>query len=178
MIHETLKEIGYKNIISEYLWTNEGNTYLDVSKKPKDLIDSLEITYKNYNESPKYYKEFWERRKREKNEKIVYQTIKEIKQEMIDSVNVIVERKIVNDTLLNLLSFEYPQRELTNEESNELLKYLMKIGLHESAYNLISGENKEFEEVKWNRNVEEIVEELEESNTFDNLNPWFLDDTK
>ena len=177
MIHETFKKIGYKNLIHEDLWTSDWNTYLDVSKKPKDLIDSLEITFENQESSPKYYKEFWERRKKEGNDKIVYQVIAEIKKEMI---GVVIDQKseIVNDTLFNLLSFEYPPRKLADKEANKLLEYLIRVGLHESAYNLASGENYEFEEFKWERKLEEIMNDLNETEDKLNLSPWYQDNTK
>lgn len=178
MTHETLKKIGYKNLISKELWTSEWNTYLDVSKTPKNLIDSLEITFKNHNSSPKYFKEFWERRINEDNEKIVYQVIREIKQIMIDSIEVDHDNKLINDTLFNLLSFEYPPRELKMEEANDLLEYLIKIGLHESAYNLISGENIEFEKVNWNHNIDDVVKLLNVSQNNNTIFPWYSDNSK
>lgn len=178
MIHETLKKIGYKNLIHEELWTSEWNTYLDVSKKPKDLIDSLEITFENQESSPKYYREFWTRRKKEGNDKIVYQVVAEIKKEMIDSITVNLKSEIANDTLFNLLAFEYPPRKLTDKEANKLLEYLIKIGLHESAYNLVSGENIEFEDVNWNSEIEDVLKELTETEISNSFSPWFQDDVK
>ncbi len=178
MTHETFKKIGYKNLISEELWTSDWNTYLDVSKTPENLIDSLEITFKNHKGSPKYFREFWERRINEGNEKIVYQVIKEIKQIMIDSLEVDRDDKLINDTLFNLLSFEYPQRELKTDEANDLLEYLIKIGLHVSAYNLISGENTKFEEVNWNRNIDDVVKLLNVSQNNNTIFPWYSDNSK
>lgn len=176
MIHETFKKIGYKNLIDEDLWTDEWNPYLDVKKKPKNLIDSLELTFENHEISSKYYKEFWERRKKEGNEKEVYKVINEIKQILIEDERIDYDEQIVNDTLEQLLKFKYPERKLTNKESNKLLNYLIEIGLHKSAYNLISGEHYEFDTVKWKKKKTELIELLHESDLY--IIPWYEDNTK
>ena len=176
MLHETFKQIGYKNLVSDEQWTSDWNWYIDVNKSPKNLIDSLELTFEVYNESPKYYREFWLRRMKEKNEEVVYHVIREIKQIMSDELGEDVDIEMINDTLETLLSFEYPERELTNDESNKLLQYLLEIGLHKSAYNLISGENGRFEDVKWNKSEGDIIRLLLETQSYQR--PWFEDDTK
>ncbi len=178
MLHETFKKIGYKNLINHEDWISEWNWYLDVSKSPKNLIDSLEITYNNLNDSPKYYQEFWKRRKHEGNTEIVYKIIKEVKQELLDSLEIPFNKNVVNDTLFNLLLFEYPLRELNDKEANEHLNYLIKIGLHESAYNLISGENIKYENVNWNRTIKEVIKDLIRKENENQYSPWFQDDVK
>ena len=65
ILHETFKKIGYNNLISNDEWKDDWNWWLDVKKSPKHLIDSLEITFENYQEAPKYYREFLERRNKE-----------------------------------------------------------------------------------------------------------------
>ncbi len=178
-LHETFKKFGYRNIFDEEVWNDDWNWYLDVSKSPKNLFDSLELTYMNSSKSPKYYQEFWERRKKEKNDETVIKVVKEINQIMnTDIVHVKVRNEIVNDTLLNLLSFEFPQREVIDEEANLLLKYLIKIGLHESAYNLINEEYLKYENVKWEVNKENILSQLIKVKTANQLDPWFNDNVK
>lgn len=176
MLHETFKKIGYQNLINEEVWTNSGIWYLDVKKSPKNLIDSLELTHSDYKKASKYYREFWQRRKNEGNDETVYQVVKEIKQIMIDQVKLDYKQEIVNDTLEHLISIEYPLRKITNEEANRLLDYLIEIGLHQSAYNLITGENLKFWDVKWDRNKENVFILLNESESYQR--PWFEDDTK
>ncbi len=106
MLHETFKKIGYQKLMNEDTWISDWNWFLDVSKSPKNLIDSLEMTYSDLEDAPKYYREFWERRKVEKNHKTVYQVVREIKYIMIDSVELEFNNEVVNDTLANLISFE------------------------------------------------------------------------
>lgn len=176
MIHETFKKIGYNNLISKEDWESDWNWYLDVSKSPKNLIDSLELTFIEIEESPKYYKEFWGRRKSEGNDATVYKIVKEIKQIMNEGSDLEVNHEIINDTLAKLISYEFPERKLTPGEANSLLHYLIEIGLHESAYNLISGENSGFEEVNWNIDKDSVLKVLIKSEL--NPRPWFEDNTK
>jgi hypothetical protein len=176
MIHETLKKIGYKNLIQEEEWADNWVWYLGVNKNPRNLIDSLELTFANFEESPTYYQEFWQRRQKERNKEVVYKVIQEIKKIMTENAELTINQELVNDTLVQLIKYEYPLRQLTNEEGNELLDYLIQIGLHGSAHNLISGENKSIENVKWNKSKEEILKLLNESEEYPRL--WFQDDTK
>ena len=176
MLHETFKKIGYENIISELDWNYEWNWYLDVNKSPKNLIDSLEITYHDYQIAPKYFKEFWERRIEENNQEVVYQVVSEIKRIKIEKEKIEVNQNLVNDTLERLILFEFPRRKLTDEEANQHLEYLIEIGLHESAYNLISGERNSYMEVKWNKSIDNVIMSLNRSETY--KRPWFEDDSK
>ena len=176
MLHETFKKIGYKNLISEVDRVNDWNWYLDVNKSPKHLIDSLELTYSNFQESSKYYREFWQRRIDEKNDKIVYRVVKEIKQILIADEIIGINRESVNDTLFQLMSIEYPERKLTENESDSLLNYLVEIGLHQSAYNLVSSENGQIWNEEWDKKEGEILQFLRKSETYQR--PWFEDNTK
>ena len=176
MLHETFKKIGYENLIKQEQLEDDWNWWLDVKKSPKILIDSLEITYNDYEESPKYYREFWQRRMNEENDKTAYKVVSEIKQILINEERIDFESKFVNDTLFNLMTFEYPERELSDRESNQLLNYLIEIGLHHSAYNLASGENGKFWNTKWEKDEKGILKSLKESES--NQRPWFEDDTK
>ena len=175
MLHETFKKIGYANLIEQEQWEDDWNWWLDVKKSPKTLIDSLEITYNNYEESSLYYKEFWQRRVNEENDKAVYKVVSEIKQILINQEQIDFDSDAVNDTLFNLMAFEYPIRDLSDKESNQLLDYLIEIKLHKSAYNLISRENGKFLNTKWENNENEVMQLLIESEF--NQRPWFEDNT-
>lgn len=178
MLHETFKKIGYTNLISEEEWVGDWNWYLDVNRSPKNLIDSLELTYENSEEFPKYYQEFWQRREKEGNSETVIKVVQEIKRIMSDNTEFSIKNEITNDTLFNLLAFEFPIRELKNEDANLHLDYLIRIGFHESAYNLISGENMAYENISWNKKFEDVLKELKETEKFNHQSPWFQDDTK
>lgn len=176
MLHETFKKLGYKNLIKQEQWESDWNWWLDVKHSPKNLIDSLELTYKDYKESPEYYREFWQRRINEENDKTVYKVVNEIKQILIVEEQIEFDSKSVNDTLFNLMTFEYPERELSDKESNQLLNYLIEIELHKSAYNLVSGENGKFWNTQWEKEEKEVIKLLQESES--NHRPWFEDNTK
>lgn len=176
MVHETFKKIGYETLLSQGQWEDYWNWWLDVKNSPENLIDSLEITYNEYEESPKYYQEFWQRRIKEGNDKVAYKIVSEIKQIMLDRKQLEFDSESVNDTLFKLMTFEYPERDLSNGKSNRLLNYLIEIGLHESAYNIVSGENGKFEKTIWEKDKSATIKLLKESTKYQR--PWYQDDTK
>lgn len=177
MLHETFKKIGYQNIMTKEKWNSEWNPYLDIKKSPKNLVDSLILTFENTAESPKYYKEFWERRKKEENKDTVFQVIKEIQQIMLGESEISIKEQMVNDTLKQLVSFVIPKRKVQDEEARQHLEYLINIGLHESAYNLISGENMRYSNVTWKQDKTAVMDQLITSEN-NPKRPWFEDDTK
>lgn len=177
MLHETFKKIGYQKLISNYKWTeNPSTSYAYVNHSLKNLIDSLEITYSNPEDAPKYYREFWQRRRVEKNIEAVYQVISEVKKIMVYGEELEINEEKVNDTLLTLLSFEYPERRLTDAEANEQLDYLIAIGFHQSAYNLITGERAGYEGVKWVMKKEDVLKQIKPSAIYQRA--WLEDNTK
>jgi len=178
MLHETFKKIGYKNLVSDEEWNSGSMWGLDIWKQPVNFVDSLILTFNNTAQAPIYYQEFWKRRKSEGNEEVVYRVVKEIQQIITGNGAYVSNAKIVNDTLHRLLHFEYPQRKLTDTEANKHLEYLIQIGLHASAYNLVSfeHESQNIREVKWNRKEEKLITILQRSDTYQR--PWFEDNTK
>ena len=176
MLHETFKKVGYDNLMSKSDWSDEWVWYLNIRKTPGNLIDSLEMTYSDLKGAPEYYKKFWKRREKEENKEVVYQIIREIKQVKNGKGGTEVDPRAVNDTLEQLVSFEYPKRDLTDAEANDFLAYLIKIGLHQSAYNVVSDQNSRFTDISWNRPKEEVIRELSESDIYQR--PWIEDDTK
>jgi len=177
MLHETFKKIGYEKILTQSIWSS--NPFLEfsyINKSIENIVDSLESTYANFQDSPKYYKEFWLRRYSENNEKETYKVLNEVKQIMFEKKQIDIYDELVNDTLQVLLSFEYPKRQITNEIANEHLEYLINIGLHQSAFNIISGEVYKYSEIKWKRSKKGLIQQLRKSES--HQNPWFADDTK
>jgi len=106
MLHETFKKIGYNNLVNRDLWEGKGYWYLDVNKSPQNWIDSLELTYSNFEFAPKYYREFWQRRKVDNNDKVVYNVVREIKQIFIDNGELDYSQALVNDTLNRLKTIQ------------------------------------------------------------------------
>ena len=73
MIHETFKRFGYMELIGSQL--NENPLIIQgiyINNKPYNLIDSLIIAFDNKELEVKYYREFWLRREKEKNDSLVY----------------------------------------------------------------------------------------------------------
>ena len=79
-IHETFKKVGYVNLISDNLIFDNPVLIQDIyiNKQGSHLLDSLELSYKDLNIKDKYFREFWQRRKAEKNDSVVYIIIKDI----------------------------------------------------------------------------------------------------
>ncbi len=184
MLHETFKKIGYKKLLTDFdssqtLFYGLSSFYLDINKSFKTLVDSLELTYSNYEAAPKYYKEFWRRRVVEKNEAAVYRVLKEVKLEMLENEQLKFDETRVNDTLYNLLSYEVPKRKLSESERQIFLNYLKDIGLHQSIENVITGENDHFDSSKLAHSSYEILEKLTVVNANSTASiTWFEDNTK
>lgn len=177
MLHETFKKFGYDILLTECNWKDEPTLAVGyINNSIYNLIDSLETTYQDYKNAPKYYKEFWERRENEKNNEAVYKVISEVKNIVIDKKTVPQEVSMINDTLVQLLSIEFKEEPITNEDANQALEYLIQIGLHQSAYNWRSGEYLLIESINWERSLDTIKTMLIESEN--NVYPWFPDTNK
>jgi hypothetical protein len=175
MVHETFKKIGYRNLIDMNL-LNE-NPFIAqgvyINRPLRQIIDSLEITYRLDNIQEKYYREFWQRRKAEHNDSIVYVIVKEVKASFKNMVAPAFNNDLVNDTLYNLAFIEYRGDTLNSTIATDNFLRLKNFGFHQSAYNLLY-ETSEYENVKWNR--DSLKSKLTRSDNF--IFPWFQDDTK
>jgi hypothetical protein len=180
MIHETIKKFGYMKLIHDDLLFDNPLIIQDIYIKRKgiDLLDSLELTYNQPNITEKYYNEFWERRKMERNDSIVFVIIKEInfaiKNKMGSGIlSLKANPTNVNDTLLQLLQIEFSHDTLTELVAMNDLKVLKELGFHHSVYNLLF-ENYKYQNLDLNR--DSIVQTLTTSQ--DNTDAWFQDNTK
>jgi hypothetical protein len=178
-IHETFKKIGYNNLIGQLL-SDEPVIIQDIyiNKTGYKLIDSLVLTYKDRNKGTKYYKEFWARREKEKNDSAVFIIVSDIqysyKTKMTSgTLQLQANNSKLNDTLKNLLEIEYRYDTLTSELARQDFETLKRLGFHQSAYNLLY-ESYKYQDIKWNR--DSLVKTLKLSNKF--IYPWFQDDTK
>ncbi|SNR37821.1 hypothetical protein [Lutibacter flavus] len=175
IIHETFKKFGYENL--EKLINKYDNEFLIeniyIKRNFDNLIDSLELSYKNLKTENKYYVEFWERRKKEKNDSIVYEIIREIKSQKENNEKLICDNRFVNDTLFDLLKIEFYDKDLNNEKAEKDFEKLKNYGFHQSAYNLLY-ERHEYSELKLDR--DKMKTDLTKSSEF--INPWFQDNTK
>ena len=173
-INETFKKIGYLNLLSNcYLGTNEF-IIRDIYIKQNfyNLFDSLEITYSLDTIESKYFSEFWERRRQERNDSIVFEIVRDIN--LIEKQETITyNSSCVNDTLFNLLNIQFRPDTLTDNLANQDFEVLKHLGFHESAYNLLF-ERAEYYDIKWNR--DSLLLSLDTASNY--LGAWIVDNTK
>lgn len=180
VIHETFKKFGYWKLITNELLDNKPFILQDIyiNKTGIDLLDSLELTYNNPSIEGRYYKEFWQRRKAENNDSIVFVIITEIfhtifKETGKEFMPKNTRPELVNDTLLNLLEIEFRQDTLTPKLAINDFITLKRLGFHESAYNLLF-EKYQYQDIKWN--TDSLLKSLTKTDKY--VSPWFQDDTK
>ncbi|GHN01603.1 hypothetical protein WSM22_30920 [Cytophagales bacterium WSM2-2] len=151
--HETFKKFGYLNLFSASQ-LNDAPCWIPGldggvrDKTCKNIIDSLILTYRTIETADKYYREFWLRRKAEGNDSMVFEILKELKGGLFGKSRLTFDRKLVNDTMINLIKIR--QGPVDDKTSIQYFDYLKSIGLHASAYNLLY-EWTRYEEVKWDR---------------------------
>lgn len=179
-IHETFKKVGYMNLITDNVLFHSPLIIQDIyiNRQGSHLLDSLELTYNQIDIKDKYYREFWQRRKVEKNDSAVYIIIKDInyaiKNKMCSAgLSLNVNSNLVNDTLANLLQIEYRIDSLTLELARQDFETLRLLGFHQSAYNLLF-ETYKYQDLKWDR--DSLVNTLKQSDKF--VYPWFQNNTK
>jgi hypothetical protein len=177
-VHETLKKYGYVKLFSNSDLNSDYCSYtgfdIMVEKPCKNIIDSLLITYPDLASAPKYYKEFWLRRRNERNDTTVYEVLKEIKAELFENQRQRINENIVNDTILNLVRIK-TESPKSDTQALENFEYLKKIGLHSSAYNLLY-ERYSYYEINWDS--DDLKKSLKKATT--KCCPWPIieDDTK
>ena len=136
--HETLKKIGYKNLVdSSQLYQSPCMLWGYVNRPCSDIMDSLLITYQLDTIETKYYREFWDRRKKENNDKAVFNALTEISALLLHDGSVEHDNELVNDTLYKLVMMDRVQTNPTDQQAKADFDFLKDIGLHSSAYNLL-----------------------------------------
>ena len=174
-LHETFKKYGYSKIFSEYdLTSNPCMIWSYINKPCSTVLDSLILTYPQADQSPKYYREFWQRRATEQNDTTVYAVLNEVKSELMDKNNVAFNNKIANDTIYNLLRIKFKKPE-NEHEATRNFEYLTQVGLHLSAYNLLF-ETTWYGDLKWDK--DKLKEKLKVDTAFCSESPIIVDDTK
>jgi hypothetical protein len=175
MVHESFKKFGYEKL--ENLISKSENHFLIqgiyIKRNFENVIDSLQLTYNKPELQTKYYAEFWNRRKMEKNDSIVYEIIQEFISIKSDKKRLNYENQFVNDTLVDLLKIEFDNDNLNSEKAKLDFYTLKKYGLHQSAYNLLY-ERAEYSELKLDR--ENLKKEL--ITTAEYTYPWLIDTEK
>jgi len=175
MVHESFKKFGYEKL--ENLIFKSDNEFLIqgiyIKRNFENLIDSLELTYNNPEIQTKYYAEFWNRRKAEKNDSIVYEIIREFNSMKSDKKQQNYENLFVNDTLVDLLQIEFDIDNLNSKKAELNFNILKKYGLHQSAYNLLY-ERAEYSDLGLDR--EKLKQELTKTTEYNNA--WLIDTEK
>jgi hypothetical protein len=174
-IHESFKRFGYDKL--ENLIFKSDNEFLIqdiyIKRNFENVMDSLQLTYNEPEIQSKYYSEFWNRRKAEKNDSIVYEIIREFNSVKSDKKRLNYENQFVNDTLVDLLKIEFKKDNLNSEKAKSDFYILKKYGLHQSAYNLLY-ERYEYSELDLDR--EYLKKELTKSTEFNQA--WLIDNEK
>jgi hypothetical protein len=175
VVHESFKRFGYEkleNLIykSEDLFIVNG---IYIKRNFENVLDSLQLTYNKPEIQTKYYAEFWNRRKADKNDSIVYEIIQEFNSMKSDKNRLNYENDFVNDTLVELLKIEFDNDNLNSEKAKSDFYTLKKYGLHQSAYNLLY-ERAEYSELELDR--DNLKKEL--TTTAEFTYPWLIDTEK
>lgn len=177
MVHETLKKIGYDKLISERkLYQSPLISWGYINRPLNNIIDSLIITYPLDTIPTQYYREFWQRRKGENNQEVVYDILLELQQILLKKISVPVQESAVNDTLYQLVRMKHIEDNPTPEQVQSDFNYLVSIGLHGSAYKLLY-EYFPYEYVPIS-NKSEWVSQLQKSSEHCCPRTWIRDNTK
>ncbi len=168
--HETFKKIGYKKLLDKYYFADWSSDERPLKRR----IDSLIITYNKGTINKKYYREFWTRRKMEKNDSTVYYVLVEL-DSILQGKVIEFRREYINDTLKNLMEIRLSEKDLTYEIARKNFEYLREVGLHQSAYNVLN-ERHAYYEIEWNS--KELQKTLIEDTVSFAFMPWIQDNTK
>lgn len=175
MVHESFKKFGYEKL--ENLISKSENYFLIqdiyIKRNFEQLMDSLQLTYNKPEIQTKYYTEFWNRRKAEKNDSIVYEIIRQLNSIKSEKKRLNYENQFVNDTLVDLLKIEFNNDNLNSKKAKSDFYTLKKYGFHQSAYNLFY-ERAEYSEMDMER--EKLKTELTKTAKF--TYPWLIDTEK
>lgn len=175
MVHESFKKIGYLKLHEKFDHQNWCGYSLNVSKPSEELIDSLILTYNSDRIESKYYREFWNRRKVEKNDQIVFSVLKEIYNIIYNDSIVSYNSQFSNDTLIKLIEIREFEDKLTNSKAQSNFEYLKSIGMHRSAYNLLF-ERYSYQNISWDREMLKSTLKKDSTNTI--CFPFIEDNTK
>lgn len=174
-IHESFKKFGYEKL-ENLIFKSDSEFLIQgiyIKRNFDNVIDSLQLTYNKPEKQSKYYSEFWNRRKAENNDSIVYEIIREFNTVKSDRNRLNYENQFVNDTLVDLLKIEFDNENLNLEKAESNFDILKKYGFYQSAYNLLF-ERVEYSELNLNR--DKLKKELTKTKEF--KQPWLIDNQK
>lgn len=138
-VHETFKKSFYQTYLTPEVLDQKpfvnGDLYYNVTLRTK--IDSLIETYSDYESATKYYREFWTRRKKEKNDSTVFLVLTEV-QQIINGDSVEIRKKMVNEKFGRMIQIVTDWQDGLDEQlALSHFDFLHKENMHQSAYNLL-----------------------------------------
>ncbi|MDN3594336.1 hypothetical protein [Zunongwangia endophytica] len=175
IVHESFKKFGYDKL-KNLIFKNDNEFLIQgiyIKRNFENLMDSLELTYSKPEIQTKYYVEFWNRRKAEQNDSIVYEIIREFNSMKSDKKPLNYQNQFENDTLVDLLKIEFDNENLNSKKAVTDFYTLKKYGFNQSAYNLLY-ERAEYSELELDR--EKLRKELTKTTEFEQ--PWLIDNEK
>ncbi|WP_430908672.1 hypothetical protein [Maribacter sp. 2-571] len=172
IFYGSLKAVGLQKFISKDefnkpLFVDHWTETVWGNKSLNQILQDLISSYSDTTGVDKYYMEFWNRRKAENNEKVVYDIFRDIyisynHEPITEEIGLVSNPKIVS-----LLEFEI---KLKHSDSTNVKKitiayfnYLKRIGLYSSANNLLRYEREVYYNSTkiWDRDYEELIKTIE-----------------
>lgn len=179
-VHETFKISFYKKYLTPENIDQKpfvvGGLYYNISLRTK--IDSLLITYPDYDNASKYYQEFWKRRKSEKNDSIVNVVLTEVSQ-IIEGKDIPIRDSYVNHTFQKMIDICSDFESMNEEKALDHFNFLKANNMHQSAYNLLY-ESFFYDDLPLNRDSLEngLLKEEYSSDSLSNRSIFIIDNSK
>lgn len=171
ILHETFKSVGYldyfktgssnENKSVKNISNNVSGYYNYITVHYRYILDSIYVTYPDYEKKTSFYREFWQRRVKEGTDSVVYIIVSDIKKILDTEKEMIPNEELVNDSLAYILTNirAYGNDTLLNEKSAiKYFNFFKSIGWHQSAYHFIA-KNPITQNFKWN--LDSLINTLE-----------------
>jgi hypothetical protein len=179
-VHETFKKTFYKKYLTAAILDQkpfvDGDLYYNIPLRTK--IDSLIITYPDFENATRYYREFWNRRKTEDNDSTVNIVLTEVKK-IIEGEEVETREGYHNETLQKLIDIWSDFEAMSTRIGLSHYEFFKTMDMHQSAYNLLY-ESMFYDNIDLNRDSLESLLKTERIDT-DIVKPrsvFIMDNTK
>jgi len=146
LLYGSLKAVGLKKFISNKefnkpLFTDHWKETCWADKSLNQILENLIVSFSDTTGIDKYYVEFWNRRKNEKNESVVLKVFQDIQKEYNSESNIEKSNWPTESKIVGLMDFEIKLKHSNStnlkQVNIEYFDYLKSIGLYNSANNLI-----------------------------------------
>jgi hypothetical protein len=175
VLHETLKFVGYRRLAERFAFEFDDQlvTAQFYSRRSGRAILEDLFACEMRNECGDYARGFFARRARDDTLAVSRAIIREVGRILLLGEAVPVRERYVHPVLAELLRIEFPKRPPDAETARGQIRFLLRHGFHQSAYNLLY-ERGEFIELDLDRAT--LAAEFER--TAESLPAWFEDDSK